>query len=136
ATNYESIYVANSFTANGTTVVVTGDKRGRIRARSLSGDSVDAELVGHKGTVRGAAGVAHGADLYVVSTADDETVRVWKLKSARPRSKILTRDDGRGGPVACAVVDDRPIALVGHGDDIHVWDLRTRERVGDPLPHT
>jgi WD40 repeat protein len=132
----ESIDFANSFTANGTTVVVTGDKRGRINARTLSDHSVDAELVGHKGSVRGAAGVAHGADLYAVSTADDGTVRAWKLKSDRPRGKTLTRDDGTVGPVACTVVDDRPIALVGHGDEIRVWDLRTRERIGDPLPHT
>jgi WD40 repeat protein len=130
-------YVENSFTANGTTVVVTGHEDGQINAYAytLSGHSVDAELVGHQGEVRGVAGVVHGADLYAVSTGYD-AVRVWKLKSDRPRCKILTRDDGPGGPVACAVVDDRPIALVGHGDDIHVWDLRTRERVGDPLPHT
>ncbi|MGN9910014.1 hypothetical protein ACTMTJ_20925 [Phytohabitans sp. LJ34] len=132
----ERIRFVNSFTANGGTVVVTGDRDGDIEVRSLSGHSVAASLVGHEGTVHGVGGVAHGRELYVVSTADDQTVRLWKLKkSERPRGKVLARTEGILRAVACAVVDDRPIALVGHGDDILVWDLRTRERVGDPLPH-
>ncbi|MEW2378588.1 caspase family protein [Micromonospora sp. NPDC047812] len=132
----ETVRYANSFTADGATVVVTGDESGQIKVRSLSGRPIDATLAGHDGEVRGAGGVMHGADLYVVSTGEDGTVRMWNLKSDSPRSEILTNDDVLAGPVACAVVDDRPIALVGHADDIELWDLRTRRRVGAPLHHT
>ncbi|MCX4388107.1 caspase family protein [Micromonospora peucetia] len=132
----ETVRYANSFTADGATVVVTGDESGQINVRALSGRPIDATLAGHDGEVRGVSGVLHGADLYVVSTGEDGTVRMWNLKSDSPRSKMLTSGDVLAGPVACAIVDDRPIALVGRADDIELWDLRTRRRVGAPLNHT
>ncbi|MEH1098312.1 hypothetical protein [Micromonospora sp. CPCC 205561] len=132
----DTVRYANSFTADGATVVVTGDDSGQINVRALSGRPIGATLTGHDGEVRGAGGVLHGADPYVVSTGEDGTVRLWRLTSDSPRSEILTSDDVLRGPVACTVVDDRPIALVGRADDIELWDLSTRRRVGAPLNHT
>lgn len=132
----DCVYFANSFTTNGTTMFVTGDKRGQINIWLDADDWSDAELVGHESTINGAAGVAHRGDIYFVSTSNDGTVRLWTIASDRPDSRILATDDMRFGPVACAVVLGRPVALVGHGDDIEAWDLLTREQLGDPLPHT
>ncbi|MGW5406394.1 AAA family ATPase [Streptomyces spiralis] len=98
-----------------------------------TGDAAYRPLGKGLGHVRKVACTVLGGRTFAVTTADaDGTVRVWDLATCRPV--------GAGIPVtspefvACTVLGDRPVAVIGsNGTTFHAWDLLTGRRVGQGM---
>ncbi|MFD4863317.1 WD40 repeat domain-containing protein [Streptomyces atratus] len=52
---------------------------------------------------------------HIVTGGDDGTVRVWDLTTREQVADVLTGHTGRVRSVATAVVDGRPVAIIGSG---------------------
>jgi len=118
---------------NGRPIAVTGSEDQTVRLWDLElGEQIGRPLVGHTGEVWAVTyGVVDGRPV-VVSGSRDRTVRLWDLDRPDPRgTPLLGHSDWVEG-VALATVAGRPVAVSG-GDDVRVWDLRTRRQVGPPL---
>ncbi|MEU6258667.1 caspase family protein [Streptomyces sp. NPDC047043] len=54
------------------------------------------------------------------------SVYVWDVATGRQIGNPLTGLDGPVHAVACTIIDGRPIAVIGSGKYLRVWDIRTR----------
>ncbi|MFF3443132.1 WD40 repeat domain-containing protein [Streptosporangium sp. NPDC002721] len=69
------------------------------------------------------------------------TVRVWDLTTRKPMGEPMTRSHtGSVGAVAIGEVNGRPVAVTAgdlgtetHKNPVRVWDLITREPLGEPM---
>ena len=92
------------------------------------------ELVGHMGTIRAVRSVAFSPDSQMVLTASmDQTARLWDVATGKvvhifphvdaPRASVAFSPDGK---VIFTGTDDK-------GRAGYLWDVNTRERVGQPF---
>lgn len=129
--------VAASVTADGRTLVVTGDRRGRVAFWDLSTGALVGEAAdGHRGPVTAVA-VLPGwprepaGSALAVSAGDDGTVRLWDPATAGAVGDPMTGHRGPVSSLAVAVLGGRPVAVTGGFDEtVRVWDLVEREQRG------
>jgi WD40 repeat protein len=91
-------------------------------------------LIGHEGTVRGAAtAVVRGRHL-AVTGGDDGSVRIWDLDGETEAGSPLSRHVGPVTGFTTAVVEGRPVIVTG-GDDgsVRIWDLDSGAQLAEPL---
>ncbi|WP_326740432.1 hypothetical protein [Streptomyces sp. NBC_01022] len=59
---------------------------------------------------------------------------MWDLTTRQPVGEPLTGHTGTVEAVACTMLDGRPIAVTGGGDEtVRVWDLTAGQPVGEPF---
>jgi WD40 repeat protein len=81
---------AYSFTPDGRTII-SGGSNGVLAAYDLNGEKLG-EFVGHEGDVIAVAPSPDGR--YLISGANDQTVRLWNLKTREPLVTLFEGSDG------------------------------------------
>ena len=91
-------------------------------------------LIGHEGTVRGAAtAVVKGRPL-AVTGGDDRSVRIWDLDGEREAGDWAAGHTGPVHEVTTAVVDGRSVIVTAGSDkQVRIWDLDGAGQLGAPL---
>jgi len=104
-----------------------------VRVWTLKSDSVDACWVDLRGHTRDVRSLSFSLDnLYIASTSDDGTIRIWSTGSSQTAVQPLPAHDS---PVhSVAVSRDRTFIVSGSEDtSVRVWDARTGEETLPPL---
>lgn len=106
---------AYSFTPDGETIV-TGGMSGTLAAYSRAGNKLG-EFVGHEGDIWGVVPSPDGR--YLLSSANDQTVRLWNLKT---RELLVTLFHGKDGEWAMWTPQGY-YAASGPGAELIGWQL-------------
>lgn len=103
-----------------------------------TGEQVGAPMAGDVGEIVGIGTAELDGVRVAVTVGRDERIRVWDL-TARTQMRFWQARGHRPGSVAVTRLDGRMVAVTGgdpgreSGGTVHVWDLGTGERVGEPL---
>ena len=88
-------------------------------------------LCGHKRWVNAVAVTEHAGRRLIVSGSDDQTVRVWDLKTGEAWGEPLHGHDSFVTAVAVAEHAGRRLIVSGSRDrTVRVWDLEVGKRGG------
>ncbi|MCA1681436.1 MAG: WD40 repeat domain-containing protein, partial [Actinobacteria bacterium] len=68
----------------------------------------------------------------LASAADDQTIRLWNLRTYKQHAAPLTGHTGSGSSVAFSP-DGRTLASAGDDHAIRLWDLRSHKQLSVPL---
>lgn len=128
---------------DGRPIAVTGSEDRTVRLWDLDRrEQMGRPLCGHDDEVRAVTyGLANGRPV-VASGSKDGVLRLWELDDPDPRGTTLFVSFGHLGindssrveidAVALARVAGKDM-LVSGGEDVRLWDLRTRRQAGQPL---
>ncbi|MGW7438468.1 WD40 repeat domain-containing protein [Streptomyces sp. NPDC054849] len=131
-------------------VVLTAEKDGTVTVRAANGLPVGRPLTGHTervwsmATVEAEAAAAEGdtgqdtGRILAVTTALDQTVRVWDVTAGRQQGSPLTGHTGQVWDVSTTMSDGRPVAVTAGADHtLRIWDLAgARETAPRGAGHT
>ncbi|MFD6969864.1 WD40 repeat domain-containing protein [Streptomyces sp. NPDC059949] len=119
-------------------VVLTAEKDGTVVVRAANGLPVGRPLTGHTDRVWSMDMTEEqtegepGATL-AVTTALDQTVRVWDVAAGRQQGSPLTGHTGQVWDVSTTTADGRSVAVTAGADHtLRVWDLADARETGLP----
>ncbi|MGW4369809.1 caspase family protein [Nocardia takedensis] len=138
-----AVYSVGCTTVDGLPVAVTVTHDSAVRlwnldtatenddaVRILHAGNALAVLTGYTDTVNTVACASIGDSPIAVTSSTNDVVRIWDLGAGA--ALAVHRGEGRIVSVACAVLDDRPVAIVGfdghHDVAAEVWQLPTNVR--------
>ncbi|MEU9546216.1 WD40 repeat domain-containing protein [Streptomyces mirabilis] len=118
---------------DNTRIAVTGDVGGIGRIWDLgTSEQIGSPLTGHKDAIKAVACTVLDGTQVAVTAGSDGTVRIWDLATSQQIGMLTGHSGGTVYAVACTVLDGTPIAVTT-GWDIRIWDLATRQLIGEPL---
>ncbi|MEV4096664.1 WD40 repeat domain-containing protein [Streptosporangium saharense] len=124
---------------NGRAVAITGSVDGTTRVWDLATrKQMGDPMISDSGVGHVAFGRVDGKPV-AVSSDGDENIRVWDLNTRQLVGVPIPTGHNRGAmTVTVGEVNGRPVALTGGGDEngggaVQVWDLRTREPLGERM---
>ena len=122
---------------DGEAVMVIGSGRDSCRLELLNRRTSwlwPETMVGHTDSVLAVALGAVDDEPVVVSGSKDKTVRLWNVRTRRPRGEPLVGHTGSVLAVAVGAVDGEPVVVSGSADKtVRLWDARTGRPRGEFL---
>jgi WD40 repeat protein len=128
---------------DGAPVAVTSNQDETVRVWDLQArQGLGRPVPSHdSGVLAVACTVLDGTQVAVTGDGGEPTVRVWAVRTGEMLGQLPIKRTKRGyvWSIACAEVDGVPVAVTGEShewdsdDTVRVWDLRTRQMLGQPL---
>ena len=117
-----------AFFANGSRIV-SGSSDNTLRIWDVeTGESMGRPLTGHEGPIWDVAITPDGERC--VSRSEDRTLRVWNILTGTRLKGFAAHEL----PImSFSISPDGKRCVSGSNNTLHIWDLKTRRRVGKPL---
>lgn len=138
ANDQGGVYAVACTTVQGRPWAVVGIGTGRVQRWDLTSRTpIGSILSGHASWTVEAAACTELDGRPVTVTGGEDGLRLWDLTADTPMGEIVTGLAGGIGAVACAVVEDEPVAVATSSSadksKLQLWNLRFHRPVGEPL---